>query len=469
MVTATLSAPARADEPGSQPTAAALAISATVGAGPFLVGEQVPVDVKITNTGDTDATGVTASAYSTSGSSFFTQFSEWGDLAPWPGPGATLAAGQERALTVRGVFSQWSGAPVVRFYLQQSGVGSAAVSVPITLRDPGSASDVVAGLVYGDRDGDGTPGAGEGLAGVQVEVSMTGSPWLRLEARTDAGGRFRFADLPVRVYSLSIPDAPDGWVVEPSYSQVAVDGAGSAANVLLRGRRPLTDVLSAAMRFTRTEYRVGDRAEIEVTLTNTGATDLTAISAACDRSGGEGPELRDVVMGDLAWDAEGVTVPAGQSLVRTISGSVSEETAEYGGVAYDCDFGPREDFSNGRPRAAALAKVPGPAVTVRMSFHHDRDGDRIGEPDEVVAGARIVLRDAVTRGVVAQGRTDAQGRGRFDNVPSGPYEVQLLSSWKFAQGHNGGLFAGTCRNCQAERSFFLVPGPDPTNVRFPGW
>jgi len=151
--------------------------------------------------------------------------------------------------------------------------------------------------------------------------------------------------------------------------------------------------------------------------------------------------------------------------VLTITGSISSETAEYGAVGYGCDFGPGEDVIDGRPEAYALAKVPGPAVTVRMSFHHDRDGDRIGEPDEVVAGLVVVMRDAITRRVVAEGRTDAQGRARFENVPSGPYEVRVYGSWKFRPDDSGRLFAGTCGNCQAERSFSLLPGPDPTNVR----
>lgn len=497
-VTATLSAAARAQEPAgtspataaepvrattaeappvqtrpvvapvaaaSSPTAAAakLAISATVGAGPFLVGEQVPVEVTISNTGDADAAGVMAEGRSTSGSTFFVQLSEWGDLATWPGPGITLPAGQQRVLTVRGEVQGWSGAPpVAKFSIRQGNASVTDFTLPIPVRDPNSATDTLAGLVYGDRNGNGAPDAGEALQGVRVTATTSGSPSPGLEAITGADGRFRFADLSVQVYGLRVDDAPDGWVVAQANSHVAVDGSGSAANLVVRATRPVTDHLTAAMRFTRDLYQVGDRAEVEVTLTNSGTADLTGVKALCDRVGGGGPELRDVDFGDLAWAASGVTVPAGQSRVVTMTGGVSAATAEYGAVKHVCDFGPEPD-SEGRAKAYALAKVPGPAVTLRLAFHHDRNGDGRSDPGEMAAGAVIVLRDAVTGQVAGEGRTDAQGRVRFENLPSGPYRVRVYGPWQHRG--EGVLFAGTCHNCQAESWLHVLPGPDLTNAR----
>ncbi len=456
----------------SSPTAAAaaarLSISATVGAGPFLVGEQVPVQVRIANTGDTDALGVRVHAYTISGSTVSIQYADLGDFA-LPGPGATLPAGQERVFTVRGDTWQWSGTPVVRFTFVQDNTTGAYADLSIPLRNPNSAKDTLAGLIYGDRNGNGAPDAGEELPRVHVNAyAYSESGPLDLNATTGADGRFRFADLPVQVYTLHVTDEPDGWVVEPSYSRVAVDGSGSAANLVLRGERPLTDQLSVTMKFTRALYQVGDRADIVVTLTNSGTTDLVGIKAGCDRSGGEGPELRDVALGDLGWDATGVTVPAGQSRAVTISGSVSAETAEYGAVGYPCDFGHREDVIDGRPQAYALARVPGPAVTVRMAYYHDRDNDWTGDADEMIGGLAMDLTDAITGEIVAQGRTDARGRVRFDNVPSGPYKVRFRGSWRYPEGAGGIRFAGTCGNCQAESWSPLVPGPDLTNVRRAG-
>ena len=459
-VTATLSVAARAQEAA----AARLAISATVGAGPFLVGELIPIEVTIANTGDADATGVRASGHSRSGSDLVTQ--DWGELSTWPGPGITLPAGQRHVRTIHGEVRKWGGAPpLAHFSVWQGNTAVTSFDLPIAVRDPNSARDVLAGVVYGDRNGNGTPDTGEGLAGVRVTVSADG-PAVSLEATTGADGRFGFADLPVQVYFLSARDVPDGWVVEGVNSYVPVDGAGSAAAVVLRGQRPLTDVLSAAMRFTRGVYAVGDRAEVEVTLTNSGSSDLTGIRATCDRANSGGPELRDLAFGDLDWDASGVTLPAGGSRVFTVSGTLSDVTAEYGAVDHLCEFGPGDTNREGRPRAFAVAKVPGPAVTFRRAFYRELDTG-----PEMVAGARIVLRDAVTGQFAAEGRTDAQGRVRFENLPSGPYDMHVRGSWRFQYGPSlGVLFAGTCRSCQEEGWTPLVPAPDPTKARgVAGW
>ncbi|MEV1118998.1 carboxypeptidase-like regulatory domain-containing protein [Actinosynnema sp. NPDC049800] len=452
----------------SSPTAAAakLAISATVGAGPFLVGEQIPVEVTLSNTGDADATGVKADGYSSSGSTFFIQSSEWGDLA-LSGPGVILPAGRQRVLTVRGEVQGWSGAPVAKFSIWQGNASVTEVELPLPVRDPSSAADTLAGLVYGDRNDNGAPDAGEALQGVRVTATTNGPPWTRLEATTGADGRFRFADLPVQVYGLYTDNAPDGWVIEQPNSSVAVDGSGSAANLLLRGQRPLTDYLSAAMRFTQDVYRVGDRAEVAVTLTNIGTADLTGIKADCQRANDGGPELRDLTFGDLALGGPGVTVPVGQSRAFTISGTVSEVAAEYGAADHLCEFGPGDGRREGLPRAYAVAKVPGPAVTLRMAFFEDRDGDGIGETGRMLTGAAIILRDAVTGEVAAQARTDAQGRVRFENLPSGPYKVRVYGAWKQG-GYDAVVFAGTCRSCQEELWTGAVPAPDVTNTRRTG-
>jgi LPXTG-motif cell wall-anchored protein len=316
----------------------------------------------------------------------------------------------------------------------------------------------VAGVVYADRNGSGTPDTGEGLAGVDVQLSETGADMGRV--KTDAEGRFRFADVSVRVYALSISDAPDGWVVEDEYSQIVVNGSGSASNLTRRAVRPLTDVMSAAMRFTRDTYQVGDHADIEVTLTNSGTADVTGVKAGCDRSGGEGPELRDVRLGDLGWNTSGVTVPAGQTRTFTISGSVSEETVQYGAVGYACDFGPGES-PRGHPAANALARVPGgPPADVRMAFYHDRDGDQIGRPDEMLAGVAIGLKDAISGAVVAKSRTNAEGRVVFEDVPPGPYQVRVYGPWKFRDDGSHIVFAGSCWTCQAESWSVLVPASD---------
>ncbi|MFI9810699.1 SdrD B-like domain-containing protein [Saccharothrix variisporea] len=458
--TSTETTAAESSEPQPSSTAAAkLDITATTGTGPYLVGRRIPVEVTITNTGDADATGVKADSYTASGSSFFVQSSEWGDLATWPttGAGATVPAGQKLVRTVHGEVQQWSGAvPLVRFTVRIGNAWADSTDLSIPLVAPDSGTDTAAGLVYGDRNGNSAPDAGEGLADVAVRLYAAGQS---VETRTDAEGRFRFTDLPVRVYSLSVSDVPDGWVITPAYSQIEVDGNGSAANVVLRGERPLTDRLSASMRFTKDLYNVGDRAEIQITLTNSGTDDLAGLKAFCDRSGGEGPELRDVDLGELGWTAPGVAVPAGQSRTFTISGAISPETEQYGSVVYGCDFGPEEQ-SDGHPVAVAWARVPAPPADLRVRFYHDRDGDQIGRPDEMLPGVVIGLKDVITGAVVAKATTDAEGRVLFQNVPAGPYEIRVYGPWTFRDDGRHILTVGSCRLCQSEATIALVPGPD---------
>ncbi|MFD1147642.1 hypothetical protein [Saccharothrix hoggarensis] len=433
-----------------------LDVSATVEPGPYLVGTPIPVEVTIANTGADDVPAVKAGQYTQSGSDFYVQSSEWGVLSTWRGAGVDLAAGDELVVTVHGVVQRWSGSvPMALFYVQVATgwVDSFLLSIPV--QDPRAALDTFAGVVYGDRNANGAPDAGEGLAGVQVKLSDSGT---ELVAVTDGAGRFRLADVPAQVYRLEFGNVPDGWVMEGAYRDITVDGRGSASDVALRGDRPMTDRLSAAMRFTKDVYNVGDTAEIEVTLTNLGATDLTGITAGCDRSGGEGPELRDVNVGDLAWDGSGVTVPAGGSTTVKITGTISEEAAEYGAVGYGCDFG-TGDGPEGRPSAHAFARVPGEPGDVRILFYHDRDGDRTRDADELIPDLAVGLEDAVTGVLVAKGRTDAEGRVAFPNMPAGPYEVHVYGPWQFEFDGPHVLFAGTCRNCQSESWMTLVPGP----------
>ncbi|MFE9744094.1 SdrD B-like domain-containing protein [Saccharothrix saharensis] len=456
-VTTTTGASTTATSESAAAKAAKLAISAAPVGGPFLVGARIPVEVTITNTGDADATTVKAGEYSLSGSYFYIDSTEWGDLSTLQGKGIDVPAGQSVTVTVHGEVQRWTGAvPVARFYLQVVNGWADSFDLTIPLVDPASGTDELAGLVYGDRNANSTPDAGEGIAGVNVNVYGSGGENLR--ATTDAEGRFRFADLPLSTYTLSIYEAPDGWVVEGGYTDVVVDGSGSAANLVLRAVRPLSDRLTAAMRFTQETYRVGDKAQVEVTLTNRGAEDITGIIAGCDRSGGEGPELRDVDMGDMGWNAGGVTVRAGETRTFTFTGSISEETAEHGAVSWPCDFGPGDGGPWGYPTAHAWARVlgAGPADSA-MHFFHDRNDDWTSQPGEQVGDLVVGLADAISGKLVAKARTDADGRLKFENIPAGPYEVRVYGAWKHHSDWSFVIYVGTCRHCQSELSVRVVP------------
>lgn len=78
------------------------------------------------------------------------------------------------------------------------------------------------GTVFGDRNGNGAPDSGEALAGAKVRLSSSGGPD-SVVVVTGADGRFDFGQQPSHVYSVSVSNLPDGWVVN-SYRTVTVDG-----------------------------------------------------------------------------------------------------------------------------------------------------------------------------------------------------------------------------------------------------
>ncbi|MBM7771265.1 LPXTG-motif cell wall-anchored protein [Actinokineospora baliensis] len=475
---APVSAPASPEQPEAvpaQPTVAAqpeappapaaasapvLSISATPPAAPFLVGQQIPVQVVITNTGDADAVGVRANDYTQSGSGFLVNSDQWGDLA-WSSPqGATVPAGDQLVVNLKGQVQAWyNSVPNVVFTVSATNAPAAVTAITIPLVDPSTSTDTAAGLVYGDRNGNGSPDAGEGLQGVQVSISLGA---LSRKTTTDATGRFQFAALPLGSYNLSFWDVPDGWVL-PGVVSTIVDGQGSGAHLQLRGVRPLSDQLSATMKFFKPVYNVGDRAEFVVRLRNRGTTDLTGVKAECDRSGGEGPELRAVDLGDLA---SGVTVPAGDDYIAVLTGDVSAEAGEYGAVVLDCDFGIDQDDLTGRPMASVVARVPAPPADLSIVLYNDRNENWNVDAGEPIPGLSISLVDAVTKEVAAVLATDARGQVVFRGLPAGPYRIKVLGPWKPVYGDGALVYAGACANCATEMAYPLLPtsgtpSPDP--------
>ncbi|RLK60020.1 SdrD B-like domain-containing protein [Actinokineospora cianjurensis] len=452
-----LPAPPQQAENGAQaPAAAQLSISATVAAGPFLVGQQIPVTVTIANPGDADATGVKADSRSVSGSSFSIGSDQWGELG-WNGTGVTVPAGQSLVRTVQGVVYSWNAAaPVIQLIAYDNAALYVAYTLSIPLKAPNAASGTVAGRAYADRNDNGSFDAGEGLAGVQVSLGG-GLPETPITT-SDAQGRFRFTGLPLAAYTLNAASSPDGWTIENRYRELLVDGTDSTSNIELRGVRPLSDRFEATMEFTEDVYNVGDHAEIRVTLTNKGSADLTGIVTGCDRSGGEGPELRDVDLGPLAWPNT-VAVPAGQSRTYTITGSISAETGEYGVVIYGCDFGPGDD-PEGFPSPAAVARVSAPPADLSASFFHDRDDDWTIDDGELLAGVAIGVYDGFTGAFVTKVRTDANGKIVVRNLPAGLYGLKPFGPWRPDEYHDDMIFTfvGTCQHC-GDTTVRLLPGP----------
>ncbi|MEO6088943.1 MAG: SdrD B-like domain-containing protein [Umezawaea sp.] len=449
--------------PGAAAEVADPGVTVKVDGGPYLVGQSIPVEITVTNHGTATATNVRAYNLPVSGS--YLSINSYGPLSSTGTTGASIAAGEKLVVNTDARVYNWQGAPVARFTIYSSSGDSSYqnnnfdVAVPMTAPDSGKGS--ISGLIYGDANGNGSADVGEGLPGVQVTLSdgTLDSP----KVNTGADGRFKFSDLALRNYGVYAHEAPDGWVL-PNSGYVNVDGD---EYLEYRAVRPLSDQLGASIAFTEDTYAVGQTAEMTVVLTNKGGTEISGIKAGCDRSGGEGPHVVDMGLGDLAWNGAGVTVGAGRSRTLTITGVVPAKALGFGAVSVACDFGPG-DSPQGYPAVSDEARVPGagPGSTWGV-LYHDRDGDLSADADELLAGVKVGAVDQFSGQVVAKATTDAAGRLEFTNLPAGPYNLKLYGPWKFQESW-AGFNIGTCgMHCGGGWYFRLVPGPDVPDTDLP--
>jgi LPXTG-motif cell wall-anchored protein len=459
-------APPSSSAPSGEVTASArpdLSITASAEDRSYLIGEKVPLKVRITNNGAGEAKAVKLTSYTASGSYFSLDYNSMGDLLPW-GPGATIAPGATKVADVWGSVNNLDrGDPVFDLSVQNKldmnlSDNVYRMSVAITRPTPtGSA----AGIVFGDANKNGVHDSGEGLGGVNVALYAGGlEPF---KAVTDADGTFRFTGLPLRTYSIYYSEVPGGWVIPYSNDSISIDGSDKASNLLARAERPLSDVLHAKVEFTERTYAPGATARMKVTLTNTGSVALSRIHAFCDRAG-EGPHEHDPwnapSWGDLHYSGPGVTVEPGQTRTFEAIGTVPDNAGEYGYVYVACDFGPDEPDIQGHPTAFDRAGVPGANADFHGRIFHDRNDDQTINDGEDVTGTKVGLVDLGTGQVLASTVTDATGRFEFDNMPAGLYELRVFGPWTWYGGEQVYTNIGTCTFCGYERYFRVVPGSD---------
>ncbi|WP_199440661.1 DUF11 domain-containing protein [Umezawaea beigongshangensis] len=435
-----------------------LRVSATAAPGGHLVGERVAVTVTIVNAGPVAATGVKATTYRRSGSPFFVDSQSWGDLDVF-GPGTTVPAGATTVVEVVGSVPGWDGGdPQFTVDVRaDDDVERADNQAQVTFGlVPSTTTGTVSGAVFGDRDGDGAFGDGEGLGGVTVVLSGNGRSF---EGTTAADGSFSVTGVPARVYSVSHRNVPDGWVVPHSAEQVGVESGTS--ELLVRAVRPLSDVLSADVEFTADSYRAGAEARVRVTLTNSGPVALPGVHVGCDRSG-DGPHvlLADVEdVGDLHWSRPGVTVGAGVTWTFEARGTVPDEADRYGSVFASCDFGSANFDQSGFPKAFDTARVPGVSANTDGLIHHDADGDGAFGEGEGVADTTVGLVDPDSGLVVAESTTGSDGRVEFTAVPAGMYHLRLSGPWRWEGGTAPFIYVGTCPlYCGGGWEWRVVPG-----------
>lgn len=409
-----------APKPAVAAQRAAVEVSLVFDKPSYKTNEDVHFTFKIKNIGETRAVGLQMAQFITDPTDLV--ISDWGPLTGKPG--VNLERGATFSLPVTGqIRSIDKDTTVVRgFVYDETGGGVApqfTFSAPVV-----KVTGHAAGVVYGDKNGNGKLEAGEQLSGVELTLRyVNGSTTYK--ATSDANGKIDFGDVAAAKYFLGGEVTPS-WLFPFGVVQIGPD----TKDLLIRGVPPLNGALKASMAFTQDTYKVGELAHVTVTLSNSGKIPLTGIVAGCNRIGdgyilnGRGPGW-----GDLGTD-RGVTIPAGQTRTFDVSEKVPEAAFNRGIVVASCDFGYSEVDINNHAQAHDQADVPGGKAIVEGNVGVF---DSQGQVKQGVAGVKVVLVSDRQCPVTGEQTTDAKGHFTFGDVAPGPsYRLYFLppTGWR---------------------------------------
>ncbi|MEU0794981.1 hypothetical protein ABZ342_33385 [Amycolatopsis sp. NPDC005961] len=411
--------------PASAASGPNLEVSVVAQEGRWLSGDTVGLDVTVRNIGDAVAFGAFGTAYTESGTPLWIDRNQWGDLSDG-GSGAPIAQGETRTVHLTGQLGTFDGDSVVHVEVHAGQDVDYSDNVRRVTLPMARGTDRVAGVLYGDANGDGKPSAGEALAGAEAHFIGVGTT-TDMVAVTDATGHFSFDNLPLSRYAyVSFQKVPGGWVDQP-VGELRLDGRGAYTALEVRAVRPLSDVLHETLALDKTTYAAGDTGKVTVTLSNSGTQPLTGLFLSCD-AGGFGSELP---VTDDQWGAFGSqrragTLAPGQRVVLTATAKVPDRAAYTGSTGLDCTAD--DGHSGGAPYAIVTAKVPGKVADSRGQVWLDKNGNGTLDLDEGLAFRNLVLVEDGT--IRAYARTDANGFATFKNVPVGTYQLRVPGPWK---------------------------------------
>lgn len=455
------------EKPAEQAAQPDLKISVSVPPGDQVVAEEFPVTVTIENKGDADATAVTGDSRTVSGTPLFVSSFDWKEFRPG-GSGGTIAPGKSVTLKLNSRFDDFKGGDAaVSFSVQTQNDANPEdnaqqVAIPIV---PPSKTSTVGGHLYGDKNDNGKFDAGEGLAGITLNLRSTGGPDSpQFETKTTADGRFDIRDVPARRYYLSYPyELPGGWIGEGQYT-VRADGTDANAEIRLAAVKPLRETVKVSAKFLEGPYKPGDRANVAITLANTGTKTVERLVAGCDRGGFPERHLGGwtdpAQWGDLAYDVgqgKGVTLKPGETTTVQVSGLVPAGSAEDGVVYIACDFGPVDQrYISGYPDVFVLAKVPGKSADSSGAFFHDRNDNWTIDEGEAIGDLEVVLTDPLDGSEVGKAKTQADGSIKFGTLPVGWYVPVFHGPWKLRD--QGFVVVSTNPFWSEDWQVRLVPG-----------
>ncbi|WP_410656689.1 hypothetical protein [Amycolatopsis sp. lyj-112] len=408
-----------------------LKVTVTLPEGPWLQNENVPLDLTITNVGDTKAEAVKGVLTMTSGPSFYVRPDQWGDLDA-QGAGATFDPGQTRMYRLLGSVGDLGNDSIFELRVRGSADANEADNtseVRVDVVQQGT-TDRVGGHLYGDADHNGLPSPGESLAGVPIRL-YTGPG--ELTTTTDSTGHFTFETVPAGVRWLNIGDFPGGWV-KPTSPNLRLDGSGKYTAVELKATRPLTEALTASATLDKKSYAAGETAKATVVLTNTSDRRLTGLWAGCDPAGTEQHlKVPNTQWGDFSPLKQAGVLEPGQRLEIQVSGKVPTEASYFGRTGLTC-YTADMDATSG-PVLSASGTVPGKRADSRGRLWTDKNGNRQWDSGEQVPNTTVTLGTESGK-FVALARTDANGSLTFPNVGVGVYRLQVAGPWQ-PVGDNG--------------------------------
>jgi SdrD B-like protein len=450
--------------PAMAEASAHLRVTATFDKVWYLRDNTVHATVTMVNDGQLAASGIRGSAAHN-----LELITGWGDLGTDPGaviePGATLVV----ELTARIPTSSEMGVYFNGSIVYSTGTGYASENFSLSAWIVEGFGDF-GGVIFGDANVNGVQDPGEnGLVGVTLDISgpQTG---MVFKTQTDAKGRFSFAGIPVGTYFISYNTVPDRWVIVgvsgSPFDTVIIDTSPSHSDVRIPATRQLQERLQASIFFQHDTYQAGETAHLSVVLNNIGTTAITGLTATCYPGVGE-PRLRGGPgWGPLAEGGPGVTVPAGQATIVTVTEPVPDSGPRYGFVAAYCGFDAPGYPRDATVTAEARAKVPGVSGSGRARIFNDLNDNSYPDDGEAVAGLTVALTDPDSGAVVAQAVTDESGAFAVNDLPATLYDVRFDGPWKPHAGIIYGYQLPVVADSSAgETSLRVAPDSAPDNRR----
>jgi hypothetical protein len=437
-----------ATPPGGPIDLADMQVTVTYGQTTYKTDDTFTATLTVTNNSDVDAVGVRAFS-----------FACVSDVFSWPNgfdTGATIPAHSSLTAQVTGgnpTSDGLAGTVTCAVSVQannMAGVVNASATATVT-----QAFGDYHGILYVDRNHDGTFEPGEGVGGITVTYIRRQDPFeVRTTVTTGPDGRFALIHVPTSAYDLLF-SSRSGWVVgsPESFNLRTVTVTETPLTEAIPLTRPLSDRLHATVGFDQATYQPGDTVHVTVTLRNSGTTPIAGVVADCNRVGDPNSLEPGTGWGELDINGPGATIPAGQTVTFHVALPLPDFSQQMGYVSAACQFGPEPDQSpqQGFPGTPAFANVPGDNAPELVQI--------VQSDDTPVPNVRVRILNFVTHDVVATGVTDGNGEIALPNLVANQYLVHVSGPWFFKAPSSNYLQAISPGSVDQPRTFTVTARP----------